>query len=247
MITRRGFLKAAGAFGMAAACSTVLAACTEGRGAASSAAPETDAPSSSAAPAASDLPSAESGSAEASPASSASDESPAPATPGSIVVYFSRAGYNYEVGYVKRGNTAVLADMIASKTGSDVFEIVPAQPYPEDYNKCLDVAIAERDANARPAYSGEVDLAPYETVYLGYPLWWRDLPMCVRTFLESHDWAGKRIRPFCTHGGMGVMGTVDSVAATCEGAGVSEPLSMNGATAQHDRVSAESAVDSWLG
>lgn len=231
MITRRGFLKAAGAFGMAAACSTALAACADGRGAASSAAPET----------------AEPGSAEASPASSASDEPPAPATPGSIVVYFSRAGYNYEVGYVERGNTAVLADMIASKTGSDVFEIVPAQPYPEDYDECLDVAIAERDAKARPAYSGEVDLAPYETVYLGYPLWWRDLPMCVRTFLESHDWAGKQIRPFCTHGGMGVMGTVDSVAATCEGAGVSEPLSMNGATAQYDRVSAESTVDSWLG
>lgn len=198
MITRRGFLKAPGAFGMVAACSTALAACAESRGAVSSAAPETAAPSSSA-PAASDVPSAEPGSAEASPASSPSDEQPARATPGSIVVYFSHAGYNFEVGYVERGNTAVLADMIASKTGSDVFEIVPAQPYPEDYDECLDVAIAERNANARPAYSGEVDLAPYETVYLGYPLWWRDLPMCVRTFLESHDWAGKQIRPFCTY------------------------------------------------
>jgi flavodoxin len=128
-----------------------------------------------------------------------------------------------------------------------VFEIAPTQPYPEDYDECLDVAIAERDAGARPAYSGDVDLAPYKTVYLGYPLWWRDLPMCVYTFLESHDWAGKEVRPFCTHGGMGIMGTVESVAAVCAGAKVGEALSMDGATAQYDRATAESAVDSWLG
>lgn len=247
MITRRVFLKAAGTACVATLSASILAACGQSRGAASSSA-STEVPSP--ASGASDLPNAESAESVTDSADSASDSASSPSaatTPGSIVVYFSRAGENYEVGYVERGNTAVIADMIAAKTGSDVFEIVPAEPYPEGYNECLDVAIAERDTGARPAYSGDVDLTPYKTVYLGYPLWWRDLPMCVYTFLESHDWAGKEIRPFCTYGGMGIMSTVESIAATCVGAEVGDPLSMSGARAQYDRTSAKSAVDSWLG
>ena len=84
-------------------------------------------------------------------------------------------------------------------------------------------------------------------MYLGYPIWWGDLPMCVYTFLEAHDWAGKDIRPFCTHEGSGVSGTDSSIATTCAGATVGTPLSMTGTTAQTDRSAAESAVDAWLG
>lgn len=239
-------MKSAAAVGMAAIGAAALAACEESRGAASPSSASAEPPSQASA---ASEPAAETAGSDAGSAATVSSSEPSPpavATPDSIVVFFSRAGENYEVGYVERGNTAVVADMVAAKTGSDVFEIAPTQPYSEDYDECLDVAIAERDAGARPAYSGDVDLAPYETVFLGYPLWWRDLPMCVYTFLESHDWAGKEIRPFCTHGGMGVMGTVESVAAACAGAKVGEALSMNGATAQYDRASAESAVDSWL-
>ena len=236
MITRRGFLKATGLTWMAVFGTVALAACGEGRGTASSTAQVS-----------STAPSASSASGTAPSDSDAASSSSAAATPDSIVVYFSRAGENYEVGYVEQGNTAVIADMVAAKTGSDAFEIKPAAPYPEDYDECLNVAIAERDSGARPAYSGDVDLTPYKTVYLGYPLWWRDLPMCVYTFLESHDWTGKEIRPFCTHGGSGIMNTASSIAATCAGAEVGEPLSMLGTTAQTDRSAAESAVDAWLG
>lgn len=162
-------------------------------------------------------------------------------------MYFSRADENYGVGYVERGNTAVLAEMVAAKTGSDAFEIKPAAAYPAGYEECCDVALEEQNAGARPAYVGDVDLAPYKTVYLGYPIWWGDLPMCVYTFLEAHDWAGKDIRPFCTHAGSGVSGTDSKLRATCAGATVGTPLSMEGTTAQNDRAAAESSVDAWLG
>lgn len=151
------------------------------------------------------------------------------------------------MGTVGQGNTAVLAEMIAAKTGSGAFEIVPATAYPEGYDECCDVALEEQNAGARPAYAGDVDLSGYSTVYLGYPIWWGDLPMCVYTFIEAHDWAGKEVRPFLTHAGSGVSGTDAKLRSACSGATVGEPLSVAGTTAQNDRAAAEAAVDAWLG
>lgn len=162
-------------------------------------------------------------------------------------MYFSRAGENYGVGYVEQGNTAVLAEMIAAKADADTFEIKPANAYPAGYQECCDMALEEQHAGARPAFVGDIDLTPYKTVYLGYPIWWGDLPTCVYTFLEAHDFAGKDIRPFCTHEGSGVSGTDSKLGAACAGATVGTPLSMTGTTAQTDRPAAESAVDTWLG
>ena len=228
-------MKMAGIAGAATFSAAALAACGESRGAASSA-------SSAAASAA-----ASSGSSSVASSASAASSSSAAVTADSIIVYFSRAGENYGVGVIEQGNTAVLAEMIAGKTGSDTFEIVPASAYPEGYDECCDVALDEQNAGARPAYSGDVDLSPYKTVYLGYPIWWGDLPMCVYTFLEAHDWSGKEVRPFLTHAGSGVSGTDARLSATCAGATVGEPLSMAGTTAQNDRAAAASAVDAWLG
>lgn len=235
MVTRRDFLKATGMAGMAAFGSLALAACGESRGAASSIS------------AASANASTNSASAGTSASASAAVSSTAAATADSIVVYFSRADENYGVGYVEQGNTAVLAEMISAKTGSDMFEIKPEAAYPASYQECCDVALEEQHAGARPAYTVDVDLAPYKTVYLGYPIWWGDLPMCVYTFLEAHDWAGKDIHPFCTHEGSGVSGTDSKLVAACAGATVGTPLSMTGTTAQTDRPMAESAVDAWIG
>lgn len=166
---------------------------------------------------------------------------------GAIVVYFSRAGENYEVGTIEVGNTAIVAQMIADETGADIQEIVPATPYSESYDECLDEAKAEQNSNARPALSAAPDVSGYETVYLGYPLWWRDLPMCVYTYLESQDWEGKAIVPFCTHGGSGLMNTVASIADVCAGATVLDALSISGKTAQFDRDATLQAVREFLG
>ena len=128
-----------------------------------------------------------------------------------IVVYFSRGDEEYGVGRVSPGNTELLAKEIIKKTGADEFKIVPAEKYPESYVECISVATEEKENNSRPAYTGDVDISGYDTIYLGYPIWWGDLPMTVYTFLENHDLSSKTIIPFNTHEGSGNNGTYDKL------------------------------------
>ncbi|MBR1911546.1 MAG: flavodoxin [Treponema sp.] len=164
----------------------------------------------------------------------------------SLVVYFSHAGENYAVGTISEGNTAILAKMIASKTGSDTFEIIPAKDYPAAYKECTDVAKAEQKKNARPAYKDDIDTSNYDTIYIGYPIWWGDMPMVVYTFLEKHNLNGKTIVPFCTHEGSGVSGTDGTIKRFYKSANVKVALAVRGATVQNERTKAEKTVDEWL-
>ncbi|MBR6061738.1 MAG: flavodoxin [Spirochaetales bacterium] len=163
-----------------------------------------------------------------------------------LVLYFSRTDENYAVGNIKEGNTAIIAKMIAAKTGADMFEIVPAKAYPAKYKPCIDQAMSEKRANARPAYKGDIDTAQYDTVYIGYPIWWGDLPMVVYTFLDKHDLNGKTIVPFCTHEGSGVSGTDGAFRSKYPKAAVKTPLAIRGATAQNNLKEAEKLVDGWI-
>lgn len=126
-----------------------------------------------------------------------------------LVVYFSRGDEEYAVGTVNPGNTEILAKEIVRNLGADEFKIVPTEKYPENYMDCVNQATKEKETNARPAYQGDVDLTEYDTIFLGYPIWWGDLPMIVYTFLENHDLAGKTIIPFNTHEGSGNSGTYE--------------------------------------
>ncbi len=246
MLTRRSFLGMTGSALMGAA-ALALGGCGESRGAASSAAAASAGSAvSSEVSATSGAASSAAASADASAASTASASAGGAPQSDALVLYFSRADENYEVGFVEEGNTSIVAKMIAEKTGADLFEIEPAEAYPEGYDDCCDVALAEQKEGARPAYVGDIDIASYTTIYLGYPIWWGDLPMCVYTFLEAHDWAGKQIHPFCTHQGSGLSGTDAAVRSTCAGAEVGEGLSLEGAVAQNSRDEAEAAVDAWL-
>ena len=164
----------------------------------------------------------------------------------SLVVYFSHTGENYAVGNISEGNTAIIAKMIESTTGSDTFEIVPSKEYPKTYKECTDVAKDEQKKNARPAYKGDVDTSDYDTIYIGYPIWWGDMPMVVYTFLEKHDLNGKTIIPFCTHEGSGVSGTDGKIKRLYKNATVKQALAVRGATAQNERAKAEKAVDEWI-
>jgi len=128
-----------------------------------------------------------------------------------LVVYFSHAGENYNVGEVTVGNTELLAKEIASQCGADEFKIVPKVAYPKGYSEAVEVATEELNDEARPEYEGEVDITPYDTIFLGYPIWWGDLPMVVYTFLEAHDFAGKTVIPFNTHEGSGNAGTYSRI------------------------------------
>ena len=163
-----------------------------------------------------------------------------------LVAFFSHTGENYAVGHIEKGNTHIVAEMIADKTGGTLFEIVPAKEYPQGYNACIEVARTEKEAGARPALTGDIAAEDYDVIFLGYPNWWGDLPMAVYTFLEKHDWSGKTILPFCTHEGSGLSATERYVADACPGATVGKGLALRGATAQNRRAEAQASVEAWL-
>ena len=163
-----------------------------------------------------------------------------------LVVVFSRADENYGVGYVEVGNTMKLAQMIAQKTGAELFEVAPAKKYPADYDTCIDVAKKEQNQKARPAILQDKDISDYDVIFFGYPVWWGDIPMCMYTFVEAHDWSGKRVIPFCTHEGSGAGRTESTLKRTMKGADISRAMTMRGETAQKGGSSVERTVDNWL-
>ena len=138
--------------------------------------------------------------------------------PDILVAVFSRADENYGVGFIEKGNTMILAEMIAEQTGAELFEIRTVKPYPKNYDECTDVAKKEQNEKARPALAEDKDVSCYDTIFLGYPCWWGDMPMAVFTFLEAHDFSGKTVIPFCTHEGSGMGRTEGSLRRTLFGA-----------------------------
>ena len=164
-----------------------------------------------------------------------------------LVVYFSRTGEEYNVGRITKGNTAIVADFIAQKTGADIFEIKPATPYPDNYEACTELAKKELESDERPALVGNVDnLAQYDTIFVGYPIWWGAVPRVMMTFLESGDFDGKKIIPFCTHAGSGLAGTEREIKATCPKAEVLSGLAIVGKRCQNDSQSVQQEVNQWL-
>ena len=163
-----------------------------------------------------------------------------------LVVYFSLAGEQYGVGVVEEGNTSIIAHMIAEQTGADLFEIKPETPYPTTYQELLDVSQQEMADNARPEIVGTVDnMDDYDTIFIGYPNWWGDMPMIVYNFLESYDLSDKTIVPFCTHGGSG-LSNIESTIADITGGTMKDGFAIPGTTAQNDRDTAGSKVTEWL-
>ncbi|MDE5544026.1 MAG: flavodoxin [Bacteroidales bacterium] len=163
-----------------------------------------------------------------------------------LVVFFSHTGENYGVGNITKGNTHIVAEMIAESTGGKLFEIVPEKEYAKTYNECVAEAKQEREAGARPAIKGDIAVEDYDVVFVGYPNWWSDMPMPVYTFIEKHDWNGKQVYPFCTHEGSGLSETEKYIADACKGATIGKGLAMKGTTAQKSQDAARKSVQSWL-
>ncbi len=119
------------------------------------------------------------------------------------------------------GNTQYVAMLIQKMTGGDMFRITPTSPYPTDHATLVDMAREEQRRNARPGIAGRMEHPDnYDTVFLGYPNWWADMPMILYTFLESYDLSGKTVIPFNTHGGSGFSRTIETIAALQPGARV---------------------------
>lgn len=125
-----------------------------------------------------------------------------------LVVYFSRTG-----------NTRVIAHQIQRAMSTDIFEIIPASPYPEDYRQTVEQARQETAAGFRPGLSATVeDLARYDMIYLGTPVWSMTAQPIIRPFLAEHDLSGNTIVPFITHGGYGTGSSLSVMAEHAAGA-----------------------------
>ena len=166
----------------------------------------------------------------------------------SLVVYFSRAGENWQVGNVERGNTAIMVDYIKELANVDVFEIVPEKPYPEDYMECVryvnDIEIPQ---NLRPTYKGDVEnLADYDNIFIGGPIWSGQPPMIIRTFIEAHlsELSDKIFIPFGTHGGSGVSSYSSLIRSYFPNAKQLESLGIAGTDIRSD--ASKNRVGNWL-
>ena len=163
-----------------------------------------------------------------------------------LVVYFSRAGENWQVGVVERGNTAIMVDYIKELADVDVFEIVPETAYPQGYEDTKTVATAEFNNNTRPAIKTDItNLADYQTVFIGGPIWWARPPMIFRTFFEAHpELDGKTIIPFGTHGGSGIGSYTTLLKEYFPNATILESLGISGSSIRD--ASSKGTVESWL-
>lgn len=146
--------------------------------------------------------------------------------------------------FTRSGNTKVIAGSIHRALGTDFFEIRPAQPYPEDYEATVEQAKQERDRGVEPPLAERIpNIAGYETIFLGFPIWGDTTPPIIRSFLKAHDLRGKTIRPFITHGGYGLGNSLSVLESHATGARIEAAFVME---ADQERRTLNQ-VNRWLG
>lgn len=161
----------------------------------------------------------------------------------SIVIFFSHAGDNYSVGKVKEGNTKIVADYISELTGADQFEIVTHKYDGMEYSKLINLAQEEANNDELPPYEGKApDLARYDTVYIGGPVWWGTYPRVMFTLFRDINLDGKTVIPFTTHEGSGLANCVEDVKAAFPGANVQKGFSIFG----HEVRTEKAKVEKWI-
>lgn len=149
-----------------------------------------------------------------------------------LVVFFSWSG-----------NTRAIAGQIAKKISADTVELSLEKPYSTKYNTCLDEALNDQKKQARPTLKNNLGvLSKYDTIFLGYPNWWASIPMPIASFLESYDFKGKMIIPFCSNGGGGLGQSVSAISKLCPNSEIKDALSISYAGGR----SLTNEIDQWL-
>ncbi len=145
--------------------------------------------------------------------------------------------------YSRTGNTRNVAQHIHSRVGGTVFELHTTHSYPEEYRTTTVQAKQEQESNFRPTLTATVEnMDTYHTVFIGYPNWWGTFPMALFTFLESYNFAGKTLVPFCTHEGSGLGRGPADIARLCPQAKVLPGFDVRGGSA----ATAQTNIDAWL-
>jgi flavodoxin len=149
-----------------------------------------------------------------------------------LVVYYSRTG-----------NTEAVAKQIQTLTNADIFCLETVKAYPEGYQETTEVAKDEKSNNARPEIKEKVEnIDQYDTVFIGFPIWWGTHPMVIATFIENHNLEDKTIIPFCTHGGGGVGQGFNDMKKLTPKSNNKEGLSLSGSRAN----SSKPDIEKWL-
>lgn len=163
----------------------------------------------------------------------------------SIVIFYSRVGYNYVNGEIKNlkiGNTEVIARKIAELTNSQLFKIEQVHPYSDDYSECIDEAKRDQRLEVRPEIKEfPNNLKDYDIIYLGFPNFWGTMPMAMFTFLENTNLTGKVIKPFCSHEGSGFGRSIEDIKRICPKAKVEKGIDIHGA------IIFEEELKEWIG
>lgn len=150
-----------------------------------------------------------------------------------LVLYFSQSG-----------NTQKLAKLISDRVGGDFVRIETVQTYPDTYEELADFAKEERDNDVHPKLKDlNINLDDYDTIFIGYPIWWYQMPMPMYTLFDTYDFGGKTIVPFNTHEGSGDGGTYEDIQELEPNATVLEGLPIRGGDMENDQ---SSQVDNWL-
>ena len=121
----------------------------------------------------------------------------------SVVLYFSATG-----------TTKKVAQRIANELNSDIIEIIPKEEYKKedlDYNSDCRANREQNDSKSRPEIKNTINISKYDTIYLGYPIWWGTNPKIILTLLDTYDFTNKTIIPFCTSGSTGISGSVNDL------------------------------------
>lgn len=164
-----------------------------------------------------------------------------------LVVYFSRIGENMvqgEIEIIKKGFTEIVAEKISQYTGAELYPLIPETPYPTNYDECVKRARAEDAANADVPFKNPKDnIDEYDTIYLGFPNWYRSYPRIVATFLRKYNFVGKTVMPFCTNeeGAFGI-GELE-LRSQLKGALVKSGYATRG----HDAENCDDSLKKWLG
>ena len=162
-----------------------------------------------------------------------------------IIIFFSRAGENYNVGTVDIGNTEMIVNYLKQVTNITSFKINPETEYPINYQQMVTLAQNEKSSNARPSIKDPLtDISKYDTILLGYPIWHGDLPNIVMTQLEMLDFEGKTIYPFNTHEGSGLGSSISDIKNSAPKADVKDGFALRGTEARKE--DSHESIRNWL-
>ena len=161
----------------------------------------------------------------------------------SLIIYFSRADENYNVGNLTIGNTEVIANYIKELCNSEMHKVERVKDYPKAYTPCTEEAKDELKKKARPNIKNVItDISKYDIIFIGGPVWWGTYPCPLFTQLEKLNYKGKIIMPFTTHEGSGLGSCVSDVKKICHDATVKDGLAIQGSTVKR----AKDSVKAWI-